>query len=200
MNIYEPCVFGGDPCELKQLASHLVEHLLAGAVPISSPLDSDPVHLVFRRKDVLIQFVLFSRELGEEGFEILLDHVAKLEAKRGEQHDPTLQEIGICLAAPGFSQNFLSRVPFELVRITLIEWSLICSENQEAILVRTVRKGIGLDPVSPKIVGNEETKKSFQPSLRYSAQELSTPELITFSRFGMELRSRREQAKSAFKS
>lgn len=197
MNIYEPCVFGGDSRELKQLASHLAEYLLPGAVPLSGPLDSDPVHLTLRQKEVLIQFVLFSRELREEGFEILLDHVAKLEAKRNEQHDPTLQEIGICLAAPGFSQSFLSRVPFELVRISLIEWSSIRSESHEAILVRTARKGIGLDPASGKIVRNEETKKSLQPSVRYSPQELSTPELITFSRFGMELRSRREQAKSA---
>ena len=198
MNIYKPFARGADdPLELRQLVSYMAEHLLPGAVPLSPPLDFDPIHLALRQKETLIQFVLFARELGEEGFEILLDHVAKLEAKRNEQHDPTLQEIGICLAATGFSQTFLVRIPFELVRVSLIEWSFIRSEEEEAILIRDVRKGISLKPNSPKINHKDDVSKLSQFTLPSASGELSTPELITFSRFGMELRSRREQAKSA---
>lgn len=192
MNIYEPLAVSRDQCDLKSIASRLAEFFLPGAVPISPPIYHHSARLMLRQKSVLVEFCLHADELGDDQYGSLLEEMARLEARRKEEHDPTLQEIAICIGAFGFSQNFLTRIPHDLIRVMLFEWSFLRSDKEEALLVRQVRRGNALEHGDGG--GNLERLKHSLFAHTKAPQDLSTPELVAFSRFGMELRSRKKTA------
>jgi len=196
MKIYQPVNAPESETELKFLTSTLAERLLPDAMPLSEAAGSDPIHILLRGQSVLVEFHLYHRNLGEEIIGWILARAGELEMKRKDQGDPTLKEIGLCLLAHSFSTELLNRLPSDLVRLSLFQWSRIASDTEDAVLVDPIRKGLILRsenarmappvPVAAPVRPPEEVKPV--PSFH---EELSTPELIAFTRMSMELKKHR---------
>ena len=186
MIIFQPVPLRTDQNELSHLAVELARNLIPRSKILSSQALSESAHLRLKEPESLSSLDLFSRELGEEAFEITLRTAADLELKRKEQSDPSIKGINVYLLAKSFSKNFLARVHFGVLGVRLFEWKLICSEGNDAVLISEIRE----DASYERITHPPSATALLDDSLR---QEFSTPELVAFVRLGMELRGRRSQ-------
>jgi hypothetical protein len=198
MLIYQPSVFCFDEIELNQATSFLAQKLFPSGKLLSTPSGSNPSSQLLRAGSLLVEFQLYTCDLGDEAFETILKTATHLETKRREQHDPSLLDISVCLAAFSFSRDLLARFPSGLIRVSMFQWEFIRSGKEEAILLREIKNNF----VYEKEVVHHDTptlkypieEKEPSTSVPINSPELSTPELVAFARLGMELRNRKPKA------
>ncbi len=190
MIIYQSTKFNIEPDKLSRLAVELAQYLIPHARLLDSKITKESVNLVLQEIEVLTAFNLRNGELGEEAFEDILKLASELESKRKKQGEASLKEINIYLLANRFLSGFLRRIPSNLAEIRLFEWSLIHSEANEAVFIREVLKGAHIKKIS-KELPQSPLVEHLPESQHFLHQELSTPELIAFARFGVELRGHR---------
>ena len=187
--IYQPVTLEIAPSDLNRLALEAVNHLMPQAKLISSERGLRHVHLALREFSVLTAFEFYACDLDQDFFEEIFKIASELEAKR-KKEGSCLKEIAIYLLAPGFSSDFLARIPFSLVGLHLFEWRLIGSKTgDQNILIQEL--GAQAVPHGIKISSLTDIPAASNSSyLKDLVQTLSTPELIAFGQLGMELRQR----------
>ena len=189
MIVYQPASVYLDQHHLKPFTNQVSKHLFPKGKVLSSSIDVLGGHVLVQSGKELIALELYPKELRKEAFETILQVAAMLEAKRKEYTDGSISEIGVCLLAHGFSEELLLRIPFGVPKIRLFEWRLIRSEKDKGILLRELKNGFR--PEKTLTEKNAMLKIESSQEKNLSSENFSTPELIAFARFGMELRERR---------
>ena len=189
MIVYQPASVYLDQHHLKPFATQAAKHLFPKGKVLDSSINAAGAHLLVQTEKELIAMEFYPKELRENAFEEILKTAASLEVERKGRANRSFQETMICLFAHGFSQNLLIRIPTDVPTIRLFEWRLLRSEKDKAVVIRELKNGARPEKSSSEKNGALQIES---PSRR-SPEDLSTPELIAFARFGIELRERRFQ-------
>lgn len=190
MKIFEPVSCHRESFKPGEVVPAFLGRVYPGHRLIGMVQEGEPICQLFQSGNRLMEFQCYFRGVTEDFFERLLHSAAKLEAKRKELHNDTMQEIGICILASGYEPSLLTRISYGIVHLRLFEYVFMKSDGEEGMMVREVKKNLARNAVVENFIpqapesGISETKHSDE-------FDLSTPELIAFTRLGMEIRHRR---------
>jgi len=193
MIVYRTITNPQSTIDLRQKSEGLVKHLFPNGNVAHLETDGNRSRTILRDGKALIGFELFNCKVGEEGLEWILRFATDLEAMRKKQSVASAQEIALCLLATGFSQRFMERIRKGMVPLQLFDWSLIRSNNEEALLLHQVFPELKEVKFSPSHRSGE-----FKPDTQVehvAPDRLSTPERLAFERFRKELVTRRGQTR-----
>jgi len=194
MIIYQPCqTLSCDQIDIKNLAAELANTLLPKAEILSTQVKSGRAHLLIRHFNALVAFELCATAVGEGIFESILKLLLDLESTRKIQNDPLLKDVGVYLLASRFSEDFLKRLPFEVLGIHLYEWCFIRSETtvapSNAIYLKRLEFHKDEKVTFPGIAKDSEAGLISREASCHA--QLTTAEVIALASLGLEIRNSR---------
>ena len=186
--IYRPAVFCPKQKEWDQYAIESAKMLIPDGLILSKETANDVAHLMLHTTSQIIAFEFYAREEEDEVLELVLRAVTDLKIHETRNGGTLGKKPALYLITHHFSESLLKHLSFEHLEAHLFQWRWIRSETHQAMLIEEykVPEGYKTSPPAPSLSANAGSSVRF----RLFRDELSVPEQIAFSHFGIELRNR----------
>lgn len=188
MIVYRAQTKQPDGSGLGRVANHLVKDLFPTPETVRSELVAGTHRSIIKNAKTLAGIELFAATLEEDAYEGILRFAADLESERKRLgSEGRLDEIAIYIFAGGYTPNFVARVQ-KGFHAHLFIWQSIHAGSEEALLIKDIYR--------PKVAAASEPPQHREHRVRSKEEplsDLSTPELVALTRFGMQLREKRAE-------